>query len=658
MKIALFTDTYLPNINGVVSSVELTRKKLEEHGHDVYVFCTRPGLLKVVQEGKIIRLPGIEVKQLYGYSLAQPLHPLLLDTIEEYHFDVIHCHTEFGVGLFGSYAAKQLRIPVVRTYHTTYEDYTHYINPLDSETLDIGLKKAVSWLSKVYGDDCVRLIAPSEKTKELLQSYHVKTPIDVIPTGVELDRFKNRTLPEEVFKCVEEEFGRRRNEKICVYVGRIAEEKSIDMLIRAFGILKKENAPIRLVVIGGGPDLESLKDYAASLGLEDTVTFLGPKPNVEIPAYYQSADCFCSASTSETQGMTYIEALASGIPVFGRYDEVLEDLIQEDRNGYFFDDEEELAIRMSHFLSLSDEELLQRKKEAVSSVLRYDADVFVTEILKVYGKAIEEYEAFRTIEKIRLKDDYVVLNLRSIKGEEEKISVSLDDFYNEGLRVNDRIAPQTYAKLKTLEQRTLAYSFCLKRLANKDYTVSGIRDFLTRKYTLSEEETEEILSKLKSLSLLDDQKYARSRFEALDRAFFSKRSIRSRLEKDGVEGSLIDLVMNEKETDESFKARHAAEKYQNGIRHKSLSVKKQTILRRLVQDGFNYDTAKEAVDSLDFSSETFEEKDLLKKEAAKARKRLSRKYEGTELRNRLYYTLFSKGFKSEAIYAVINETEE
>ena len=658
MRIALFTDTYLPNINGVVSSVELTRKKLEELGHDVYVFCTHPGLLKVVKEGKIIRLPGIEVKQLYGYSLAQPLHPLLLDTIEDYHFDLIHCHTEFGVGLFGSYAAKQLRIPVVRTYHTTYEDYTHYVNPFDSETLDSGLKKAVSWLSKVYGDDCVRLIAPSEKTKELLESYHVKTPIDVIPTGVEITRFRERSLPKEVFERVSGEYHREDGKKICLYVGRIAEEKSIDMLIRAFRILKEENAPVKLIIIGGGPEKEELEEYAASLGLDDTVFFLGTRPNEEIPAYYQSADCFLSASTSETQGMTYIEALASGILVFGRYDEVLEDLIKEGENGYFFNDEEELSRKIKQFLSLSEEELSEKKKTAVSSVLPYDADLFAKKVYEVYEKAVEEYEAFHTIEKIRLKDDYVVLNIRSIKGEETKISVSLDDYYAEGLRINDRISPQTYEKLKSFEQRTLAYTACLKRLANKDYTIRKMRDFLTGRYDLKEEEITDILNKLKSLSLLDDQKYARSRFEALDSAFYSKRYIRTKLLKDGVDEALIASVMEEKESDESFKARHTAEKYQGRIKHKSLSAKKQMILKKLVTDGFSYDTAREAVESLDFSDETFEEKDLLKKEAAKARKRLSKKYEGTELRNRLYYTLYSKGFKNEAIYAVINETEE
>ena len=144
MRIALFTDTYLPNINGVVTSVELLRKKLEDEGHEAYVVCTYPGLMQVKTEGRIIRIPGIEVKQLYGYSLAQPFHMMLEDELEGFHFDLVHCHTEFGVGLFGGHIAKAFHIPLVRTYHTTYEDYTHYINPMDLESLEGGLKKAVS----------------------------------------------------------------------------------------------------------------------------------------------------------------------------------------------------------------------------------------------------------------------------------------------------------------------------------------------------------------------------------------------------------------------------------------------------------------------------------------------------------------------------------
>ena len=391
MKVALFSDTYLPNINGVVTSVELTRKKLEEAGHTVYVFSTSPGLIHIKTEGKIIRLPGIKARHLYDYSIAQPMHPLLLEKVREIQPDIIHCHTEFGVGLFGTYAAKWLHIPLVRTYHTTYEDYTHYLNPIEIKRIDAGLKKTVSYISRIYGNDCNRLIAPSEKTRKLLESYHIETPIDVIPTGVEISRFSK---PDDSSISKEEilsEYKKKENEKIFLYVGRIAKEKSIDMLIRCFSFIKMKNMNLKLIIIGGGPDVEELKELSRQLNVQDIVLFLGSKKNTDIPAYYCCADCFLSASTSETQGLTYIEALSSGLIVFGRDDQAVRDLVEEDYNGYLFHNEDDLFLKISHYLNLSEEKEKQMKKNAVASAQDYDANLFAERILQTYQKAIADF---------------------------------------------------------------------------------------------------------------------------------------------------------------------------------------------------------------------------------------------------------------------------
>lgn len=141
MRVGIFTDTYLPDINGVVSSVELLRKQLEKNGHDAYVICTYKGINKVKVEGKIIRLPGVEIKKLYGYAITSPLHLLFIEELKKLKLDIIHAETEFGVGIFANIVASTLNLPLVRTYHTTYEDYTHYVNFINSRRLDKGLKK-------------------------------------------------------------------------------------------------------------------------------------------------------------------------------------------------------------------------------------------------------------------------------------------------------------------------------------------------------------------------------------------------------------------------------------------------------------------------------------------------------------------------------------
>lgn len=390
MKIGLFTDTYLPNINGVVTSVEMTRKKLEELGHDVYVVCSHPGLLHIKTEGNIISLPGFELKKLYGYSLAHPIHPIIMDKIRGLHLDLIHCHTEFGVGMFGVQIAKLFHIPMVKTYHTTYEDYTHYLNPFDFERLDHGLKFAINKISKFSGNDCTRLISPSEKTKELLLSYGITTPIDVIPTGIEIKRFMNRYPDEDILKQAHLQM-RNDDKFVFLYVGRIAQEKSLDMLINAFKLVKNDNLKAKLCIIGKGPQEEEIIETIKNNNLEEHIVFLGSKENIHIPAYYQSADAFISASTTETQGLTYIEALSTGLIVLGRYDEVVQDIIIEDQNGFLFDDENELFEKIKHILSLSNKQIKTMKENATNSSKQYDADIFVQEILKTYKKAIEDY---------------------------------------------------------------------------------------------------------------------------------------------------------------------------------------------------------------------------------------------------------------------------
>ena len=183
MRIGLFTDTYTPDINGVVSSIVTLQKELEKNGHDVFVI-TNHKAARMKKEGNVLRLPGLELKWLYGYKLSTPYHFAARDEVRKMNLDVIHVHTEFGVGMFARIVAKYLNIPVVTTYHTMYEDYTHYINRFDIDEVDKVSKKVISTFSRAISDSAQAVISPSEKTKETLQKYGVKTPIYVIPTGL------------------------------------------------------------------------------------------------------------------------------------------------------------------------------------------------------------------------------------------------------------------------------------------------------------------------------------------------------------------------------------------------------------------------------------------------------------------------------------------
>lgn len=474
MRVGIFTDTYLPDINGVVSSVELLRKKLEENGHDAYVICTYKGVYKVKKEGKIIRLPGAEVKKLYGYALTQPLHLLYIEELKELNLDVIHAETEFGVGIFANIVASTLNLPLVRTYHTTYEDYTHYVNFINSKTLDKGLKKLVGSWSNLYCNNCVKLITPSKKTMDLLLSYGTKTPIDIIPTGVELDRFDDSNIEFKIVKEIRKQYV-KEDEKLLIFVGRIAEEKSIDMIINAFKKVKDNNLKVKLLIVGDGPSINDLKQLSSSLDLNDYIYFAGKKPFSEVPNYYKAADGFISASTSETQGMTYIEALASGLVVLAHYDDVLSDIVKEDYNGFYFNDVNGIYDAIVKFNNLNKDKIKQMKENAINSVKQYDANTFINESIRIYKEAIEEHKYSYTISKTTLKDDCVSLLLKSSDGTEEKLTIPIDEYYDLGLRNSSLISKLNYSLLKDLEVYALTYKYALKKLSNRDYSIKEMK---------------------------------------------------------------------------------------------------------------------------------------------------------------------------------------
>ncbi|MCF0114922.1 MAG: glycosyltransferase, partial [Erysipelotrichaceae bacterium] len=343
MRIGLFSDTYLPELNGVASSVGILKNALESIGHEVYVITTKPDGYDISQDdANVIRLNGIELKSLYGYVLTSPLHFSAYEMVKSKQLDVIHAHTEFGVGIFARICASMLKIPLVSTYHTTYEDYTHYLNPVGLDGVEKVAKVAVSKLSKLYGDSSVEVIAPSEKTKAMLLRYNIRSSIHVIPTGLPLERFKSENTSAERVKELRDQYGVKDNEFLITYLGRVAKEKNIGFVIDGFSKIKEKQLPCKLLIVGGGPDEEDLHKQVQDLGLSDYVSFAGRQPREDVPSFYHASNAFISASTSETQGMTYIEALASGLPVFAYKDPVLDEIIVENESGYFFTSEEEM----------------------------------------------------------------------------------------------------------------------------------------------------------------------------------------------------------------------------------------------------------------------------------------------------------------------------
>lgn len=294
----------------------MLKNALEKLGHEVFVVTvnTEGYEYNIKEDGKVICVPGVPIK-LFDYRISSIYPMKIVKTIKSWQLDVIHSHTEFGIGTYARIMAKKLKIPVIHTYHTMYEDYVYYITKGHFDKLS---KRVVKHLTKFYCDKTAKeLIVPTIKTKEfLIEKYNCNSNIHVIPTGIETERFYEENVDKTKVSKVEQDLGLKKDDFKIIFVGRLGKEKNIEFLIEAQQLLNKKDNKIKLLIVGAGPYLDILKEKAQELNVLDSIIFVGKVAWENMPIYYQVADVFATASRSETQGLTVIEAMAAAkIPV-------------------------------------------------------------------------------------------------------------------------------------------------------------------------------------------------------------------------------------------------------------------------------------------------------------------------------------------------------
>jgi 1,2-diacylglycerol 3-alpha-glucosyltransferase len=387
MRIGLFTDTYPPYINGVSTSVCMLKHALEKKGHQVFVVTVNNDSLKYKFEDNdtVIRIPGIPIG-IYDYRLTG-VYPLrATNIIKKWKLDVIHSHTEFGVGTFARIIAKQLDIPLVHTYHTMYEDYVHYIT---HGYFDRASKKITEYLTLFYCDKTANeLIVPTKKTYDLFkEKYEVDRNVHIIPTGIEVERFYKENVNKKKVTNLKKELMLLKDDFTIVFVGRIAKEKNIIFLLEAQKELVKKNDNVKLIIIGDGPDIDEYKKYVQKHKLNDNVIFTGKVPWEEVPCYYQLADVFATASTTETQGLTVIEAMAGGVTPLCIDDESFSNVVIDGLNGRIFKTKQEY---IKDVLELNNNKhiLDNLAKQARLNAERNSSKYYAESVLDVYEHAL------------------------------------------------------------------------------------------------------------------------------------------------------------------------------------------------------------------------------------------------------------------------------
>lgn len=390
MKIAIFAETYLPYLNGVVTHIKILREGLIANGHDVLIVTADKDAREHTIKDGVLRCPALEVKKIYGYGLSSPLSHTLMRMIREFAPDIVHIQQEFSVGLAGIRAARDLNVPLVYTLHTMYDDYVYYIAPWP-------LTDMVRRISHQY----VRFIArradiitgPSKKCVDYLHTAGVNRHVNVIPNSVDLETYAPGVVTPGQCAALRERLGIPQGAFAACFCGRIGKEKGIDNLIRLWKNQTGEQPDMFLLIIGNGPFREEVAELAAELGLADRVIFTGAVPHDDMPPYYAACDIYATASLSEMYSISMLEAQASGLPVVQWLDPENVDQIQVGVNGWLFESADQFGEILRNVRAMTPDERARLSASVRESVRERSSGGIARYMLELYQQAIDRRDA-------------------------------------------------------------------------------------------------------------------------------------------------------------------------------------------------------------------------------------------------------------------------
>ncbi len=376
MNIAFFTECWEPQINGVITSMRNLEYELEKRGNHIHIFA--PSRNNYIDTNPtLFRQRSVTYPFQPEFNFASMFIRRALKKARQWNIELIHSHTEFSMGVVAARIAKNLGIPLVFTFHTLWECYSHYF------FWDIFPRSTIRFLLSLLYKIPHYFIVPSRKIKTYLQdTMNIRGWVEVIPTGLHLEHFYDYTVTGEARNGFRRKWGIGRNDPVMIFVGRMGREKSIDLLIKGIPSLKRKYPDIKLLLIGGGPAIDEFKKLAHGLGVEKHVIFCGYMSWQSIPLAYKASDVFVNASTTETQGLVSVEAMASGLPVIAKNDPTNLEIINNGRDGLVFDRPVDFPARVDELLSHPALKTAMQKKSLHAS-RKYTVEEF--------GKRTEEF---------------------------------------------------------------------------------------------------------------------------------------------------------------------------------------------------------------------------------------------------------------------------
>lgn len=381
MKIGLFTECYEPVINGVVHSMRNTKRGLEALGQEVFVFA--PDYReKNIREKNVIHCPSTPLPGKLGYHFVHRFPDEIKKLAAK--MDIVHTHHPFTMGKYSSEIAISNDIPFLFTHHTQYDQYTHYVPLLHTRA-----KNFLHSFLKNFCDKCDLIIAPSLGIKKIIKNeYKTKTEVEVVENSINIKNFR-----QGIGQSIPRIFSRLKpNYKIILYTGRVAKEKNIDFIIKAFKLAAVKYPEAYLLIVGGGPAIEKLQKLSVKLGLVGQVIFTDMVPYSQMKRFYNFADFFITASKTEVHPLVLLEAMAAGLPIVAVDAIGTSDIVQPGHTGYIVrDDITEFADKILYLLK-NPTRLAIMSKNAAKEINYYSIPNMAKKMLGAYHKAQEIHQ--------------------------------------------------------------------------------------------------------------------------------------------------------------------------------------------------------------------------------------------------------------------------